>query len=119
MTDRNEILTENIRRVMLRKRKKQAELARCMEVPRQIVYKMLSGARTIQAVELKMIADFLEVPMESLMEDQEGQKEDAFLKLAQQAKTQAAQEGLSTVSQLADMVLLQKEYLCAGRKTEV
>ena len=59
MVDMNVVIANNISRSLEKQNRKQVELADYLEVSRQTVNKMLSGARTINAGELRMIADFL------------------------------------------------------------
>ena len=67
MVNMNEIISNNIINIMKQNGKKQIDLAGYLGVSKQIVSKMLSGVRVINAVELKKIAEFLSVSMESLL----------------------------------------------------
>ena len=67
MVNMNEIISNNIINIMKQNGKKQIDLAGYLGVSKQIVSKMLSGVRVINAVELKKIAEFLSVSMESLV----------------------------------------------------
>lgn len=63
----NRALIENIRETMRQKNKKQVHIAAKLQLQRQTVNKMLNGSRTITAIELKQIADFLEVSADELL----------------------------------------------------
>ena len=67
MVKMNEIISNNIINIMKQSGKKQIDLAGYLGVSKQIVSKMLSGARIINAIELQKIAEFLSVSMESLV----------------------------------------------------
>ena len=57
MTDMNTVIANNINRYLEMNHKKQVELAEHLNLSRQIVNKMLNGTRTINAVELRQIAE--------------------------------------------------------------
>ena len=63
MANMNEIISNNIMLVMKKQGKKQVDLSSYLGVSKQIISKMLSGARIINAVELQKIAGFLGVSM--------------------------------------------------------
>ena len=67
MVNMNEIISNNIITSMKQSGKKQIDLAGYLGVSKQIVSKMLSGARIISAMELQKISKFLNVSMESLV----------------------------------------------------
>ena len=67
MVNMNEIISNNIINIMKQSGKKQIDLAGYLGVSKQIVSKMLSGARIINAIELQKISEFLSVSMESLV----------------------------------------------------
>ena len=61
MVNMNEIISNNIINIMKQSEKKQVDLAGYLGVSKQIVSKMLSGARIINAIELQKISEFLNV----------------------------------------------------------
>lgn len=67
MLDANVIIAQNISICLKQKEKKQSDLAAALDYTRQTVSKMLNGSRSINAVELKRIADFCGVAMETLV----------------------------------------------------
>ena len=66
MVDMNMIIADNIMRCLKQHNKKQTDLAEGIGTTKQTVNKMLNGSRMINAMELKMIADYLDVKMEEL-----------------------------------------------------
>ena len=61
MVNMNEIISNNIINIMKQSGKKQIDLAGYLGVSKQIVSKMLSGARIINAIELQKISEFLKI----------------------------------------------------------
>lgn len=103
-------LIENIRDTMRRKNKKQVHIARRLQLQRQTVHKMLNGSRTITAIELKEIADFLEVSADALLAvPQREEEKDILQSLAEQAATLEAAEQIQAVDTIIDLYLGQWE----------
>lgn len=67
MVNMNEMISNNIMNIMKQNDKKQIDLAGYLGVSKQVISKMLNGARMINAIELQKIAEFLGVSMESLV----------------------------------------------------
>lgn len=103
-TRENEALIRNIRNVMQQRGKRQVHIAQRLEVQRQTVHKMLNGTRMITAVELKEIADFLEVSADTLLELPDTMRgEDVFEKIIRGAGNEEAKEELRAVKRLIDL----------------
>ena len=68
MQEMNAIIGSNTLMLLKQNGKKQNELADSLGVSKQVMSNMLSGSRMINAVELRQIADFFQVSMESLMD---------------------------------------------------
>lgn len=66
MIDMNMIIANNINMCLEKQNRKQVELAEYLRVSRQIVNKMLNGARTINAAELRQISEYCGTSMEAL-----------------------------------------------------
>lgn len=109
ITELDRRLVENIKRQMRIRRKKQADLAVYMGLPRQTVYKILTGQRTINAVELKMIADFLEVSMETLLDGGEDTRINPLSVFKEQVSGKEALQGLQIAEEIMDMFLAQRK----------
>ncbi|MDE7184282.1 MAG: helix-turn-helix domain-containing protein [Lachnospiraceae bacterium] len=91
--------------VMKQNEKKQVELAGYLGVSKQIISKMLSGSRIINAIELHKIAEFLNVSMESLVKVPEVIHETNAVKAFMgRVESQEAKEGLEIADEIADMI---------------
>ncbi len=118
MTEYDYHLIENIREQMRLQDKKQVDLAAYMNLPRQTIYKIMTRTRMVSAVELKMIADFLEVPMDRLMDSGAGEpQEDPLFVFRQQVSGREALRGLDTAKELMDMYLSQRK-ISEGEKRQ-
>ncbi len=105
MVNMNEIISNNIMNNMKYNGKKQVELASFLGVSKQIVSKMLSGARIINAIELQQIAVFLNVSMESLVKIPQVIPETNTVKAFMgRVESEKAIEGLKLADELADMI---------------
>lgn len=108
--ERSRVLIENIRDAMRRKNKKQVHIARRLQLQRQTVHKMLNGSRTITAIELKEIADFLEVSADDLLAmPQQNQEKEILQKLAKYAETPEAGKQIQAVETIIELYLGQWE----------
>lgn len=104
MVKMNEIISNNIINIMKQSGKKQIDLAGYLGVSKQIVSKMLSGARIINAIELQKIAEFLSVSMESLVKVPEVIPETNAVKAFMgKVESQEAKEGLKIADEIADL----------------
>ena len=102
MMDINMIIASNILGILKKQGKKQIDLADGIGVSKQTVSKMLNGDRTINAVELKKIADYLKVSMESIMQMPEN---DVIHTLMGRVETKEAREALKVADEVSDMIL--------------
>lgn len=106
MTGMNETISDNILTLLWRGRRKQTDLAEALGVNIQDVHRMLSGNQTINAAELRKIAEFFHVTMEQLMKPPEGvENMDAIQIFMSQVKSDAARRSLEIADKLADMIL--------------
>lgn len=106
MIDMNTVIANNISINLEKNQKKQVELAEHLAVSRQTVNKMLSGARTINAGELKQIAEFLCTSMEELTSIPQNYEEiDVFHVFMGQVKTKEAQQSIKDIDTLIELIL--------------
>jgi transcriptional regulator with XRE-family HTH domain len=85
--------------------KKQIDLAGYLGVSKQIISKMLSGVRVINAVELQKIAEFLGVSMESLVKIPQVIPETNAVKVFMgRVESPEAKEGLKIADEIADII---------------
>lgn len=105
MLNVNEMISNNIMNVMKQNGKKQVDLAGYLGVSKQVISKMLSGARIINAVELQKIAKFLNVSMESLLKVPQMIPETNTVKAFMgRVESQAAKDGLAIADEIADLI---------------
>ncbi|MEH2954614.1 helix-turn-helix transcriptional regulator [Candidatus Merdisoma sp. JLR.KK011] len=105
MVNMNEIISNNIMNIMKQNNKKQIELAGHLGVSKQIISKMLSGSRMINAVELQKIAEFLDVTMESLVKVSQTLPETNTVKAFMgRVESQEAKEGLAIADEIANLI---------------
>mgnify|MGYP003376389617 CR=1 FL=1 len=104
MVNMNEIIS-NIINIMKQSGKKQIDLAGYLGVSKQIVSKMLSGARLISAIELQKISEFLSVSMESLVKIPEIIPETNAVKAFMgKVESKEAKEGLKIADEIANLI---------------
>lgn len=105
MVNMNEIISNNIMNIMKQNDKKQIELAGYLGVSKQVVSKMLSGARMINAIELQKIAEFLGVTMESLVKIPQVFSETNTVKAFMgRVESQEAKDGLAIADEIANLI---------------
>lgn len=106
MVDMNVVIANNISKSLEKQNRKQVELADYLEVSRQTVNKMLSGVRTINAGELRMIADFLGTSMEELTTVSQNYEEtDVFHVFMGKVGTVEAQQALNDIDKVIELIL--------------
>lgn len=106
MVDMNIIIANNINIFLEKNQRKQVELAGYLHVSRQIVSKMLSGARTINAGELRQIAEFCGTSMEELTSvPQDYEETDVFHVFMGKVKSKEAQQSIQDIDTVIDLIL--------------
>ena len=109
MIDMNMVIAENILYMLKRQNKKQTELADSIGTNKQTINKMLNGSRMINAIELKMIADFFCVKMEELTRIPKTPIErDIVHVFMGKVDSEQARTALKTADMLSDMILFHK-----------
>lgn len=106
MVDINIVVANNVLNQMKQHNTKQVELAAAIGVTKQVMSKMLNGARMISIAELRKIADYYHVRTDDLMKEPK-KSDDTNVMLAFMGKvgTEAAKEALLTADELADMII--------------
>ncbi len=105
MINMNEIISNNIMNMMKKNDKKQVELAGYLGVSKQVISKMLSGSRMINAVELQKIAEYLNVSMESLVKVPQVLPETNTVRVFMgRVESREAKEGLAIADEIADLI---------------
>ena len=109
MMNINMLIANNILDVLKSKGKKQMELADGIGVSKQTMSKMLNGGRSINAIELKQIADLLGISMDSLVRVPEKQvTQDVIHTFMGRVETEAARDALRIADEVSDMILFHK-----------
>ena len=104
--DINTMIANNILGALRKQGKKQMDLAEGIGVSRQTMSLMMNGGRTINAVELRKITDYLRVPMESIMQIPDTIVEtDAIHTLMGTVKTEEEKNALRIADEVSDMIL--------------
>ena len=109
MVDMNMIIANNIMSCLKKQNRKQTDMAEGIGTTKQTVNKMLNGSRMINAIELKMIADFLGVKMEELTKMPEiVQEENVVHAFMGKVASQQAKDALLIADKLSDMNLFHR-----------
>ena len=106
MSDINMMIARNILTILKKQKKKQVELAEALETNKQTVSRMLNGARMINAIELKQIADFLGVRMEELTKIPENMPDTDIMHIFMgKVDSEQAKNALEIADKLSDMII--------------
>lgn len=117
MMDVNLMVANNILSVLKKQGKKQAELADGLGVSKATISKMLTGNRSITAVELKKIADYLNTSMDTIMRIPEAPIEmDAIHAFMGRVETEEAKEALRVADKVSDLIVFHTRVRNNGKK---
>ncbi|MDO4293579.1 MAG: helix-turn-helix domain-containing protein [Eubacteriales bacterium] len=106
MVNMNMVIANNINKCLEKQKKKQVELAEYLNVSRQTVSKMMNGARTITAGELRKISEFCGSTMEDLTSVPTNYEEaDIFHVFMGQVKTEEARQSIRDIDTLIELIL--------------
>ncbi|MFR8547158.1 MAG: helix-turn-helix domain-containing protein [Lachnospiraceae bacterium] len=105
MVNTSKIISGNIMNIMKQNGKKQIDLADYLGVSKQVISKMLTGGRMINALELQKISEFLGTSMEDLVRRPEVLKETNAIKAFMgKVETQEAKDGLGIADEIANLI---------------
>ena len=105
MVKASEIISNNIMNIMKQNGKKQIDLADYLGVSKQVISKMLTGGRMINAIELQKISEFLGTSMENLVKRPEVfQETNAIKAFMGKVETQEARDGLKIADEIANLI---------------
>lgn len=105
MAKASEIISNNIMNIMKQNGKKQIDLADYLGVSKQVISKMLTGGRMINAIELQKISEFLGTSMENLVKRPEVfQETNAIKAFMGKVETQEARDGLKIADEIANLI---------------
>ena len=100
----NQVIAHKVAVLLKDSHMKQTDLADALGISRQIVSKMLSGTRAINAVELKRIAEFLNTTMDELVKIPETLPNlDMVHVFMGKVKTESAKQCISCADEIIDM----------------
>lgn len=120
MNGMNEIIVDNIITQIQKSGKKQVELAQCLGVSRQTISKMLSGERMINAVELALIAEALNVTVDTLVKlPSEETGVNTVRAFMGKVDTPQAKEGLEIAEKLAELICFHSECMKNGESLNI
>lgn len=115
MSDINMMIARNILTILKKQKKKQVELAEALETNKQTVSRMLNGARMINAIELKQIADFLGVKMEELTKISENMPNTDIIHVFMgKVDSEQAKNALEIADKLSDMIIFHSKVKANG-----
>ena len=110
MMDINMIIADNILEKLNQLNKKQVDLADGIGVSEQTMSKMLNGRRAINAFELKKIADYLGISMDSLVNvPAQSIPKDVVHTFMDRVETGEAREALQIADKVSDLILFHKK----------
>ena len=90
--------------------KTQADLAKELDVSRQIVNKIIHGRKNVTLEEIKLIADLLGMGLEDLVKDVGIEKEeDPIISFMGEVDTDEARNGLKKAKKVMDMILFHRD----------
>ena len=105
MAKASEIISNNIMNIMKQNGKKQIDLADYLGVSKQVISKMLTGGRMINAIELQKISEFLGTSMENLVKRPEVfQETNAIKAFMGKVETQEARDGLEIADEIGNLI---------------
>lgn len=110
MVDMNAVIAGNILTLLKKQNKKQTDLAGALGTNKQTVNKMLNCTRTINAVELKTIADYLGVKMEELTKISPLHTDtDIVRAFMRKVQSEQARRALQLADEISDMILFHRK----------
>lgn len=113
------MLDVNIQRELEKRNLKPVDLAKEIGICKQTMNKMMDGIRTINAIELYKIAEYLHVSMDCLMKMPDKPIDTNVIQsLMARVKTEEAKKGIQLADQLSDMILFHTRVLENGKKME-
>lgn len=117
MNNLNMIIANNIMMILKKQNKKQTDLASALNTSKQTVNKMLNGYRMINAMELKIIAEYLNVSMEYLTRISNPVTETNIIHVFMgRISTEEAYQAIKIADKLSDMILFHNRVKAKGEK---
>lgn len=119
MTDMNLVIAKNILTNLQAKKKKQKDLAAYLGVSPQIMSKIMNAERTVSAIELKKISDFLDVSLNDLMSNPKNEEDfDVSLAFMGKISSEGGKKAVEIASSVADTIIFYDRIIENGKKME-
>lgn len=119
MLDVNVMIANNIQTELKKENKKKIDLAEGIGVSEQTINKIMNGARTVNAVELQKIAEYLSVPVKTLMRMPEKPIDTNVIHAFMgRVKTDEARKGIQLADEISDMILFHTRVYENGKRME-
>ena len=119
MTDMNLVIAKNILTNLQAKKKRQKDLAAYLGVSPQVMSKIMNAERTISAIELKKISDFLDVSLNDLMSNPKSEEGfDVSLAFMGKISSEGGKKAVEIASLVADTIIFYDRIIENGKKME-
>ena len=119
MTDMNLVIAKNILTNLQAKNKRQKDLAAYLGVSPQVMSKIMNAERTISAIELKKISDFLDVSLNDLMSNPKSEEGfDVSLAFMGKISSEGGKKAVEIASLVADTIIFYDRIIENGKKME-
>ena len=115
MLDMNLVIANNILMRLKEQNKKQVDLADGIGISKQIISKMLNGSRAINAIELRKIAEYLGVTMDTLAKLPEVPQENNVIHAFMgRVTSEGGKKALAIADKISDMILFHSKVRANG-----
>jgi transcriptional regulator with XRE-family HTH domain len=115
MLDMNLVIANNILMRLKEQNKKQVDLADGIGISKQIISKMLNGSRAINAIELRKIAEYLGVTMDTLAKLPEVPQENNVIHAFMgRVTSEGGKNALAIADKISDMILFHSKVRTNG-----
>ena len=115
MLDMNLVIANNILMRLKEQHKKQVDLADGIGISKQTVSKMLNGSRAINAIELRRIAEYLGVTMDTLAKLPEVPQENNIIHAFMgRVTSEGGKNALAIADKLSDIILFHAKVRANG-----
>ena len=119
MTDMNLVIAKNILTNLQAKNKRQKDSAAYLGVSPQVMSKIMNAERTISAIELKKISDFLDVSLNDLMSNPKSEEGfDVSLAFMGKISSEGGKKAVEIASLVADTIIFYDRIIENGKKME-
>lgn len=119
MLNVDRIIADNIQSEMEKTGKTQYDLSKGTDISEQRINAIMCGAKSINAIELQKIAEYLEGPVSVLTKFPEVPEDTSLSNLyAGRIKSEEARKGVELADELSDMILFHIRVYKNGQKME-